>query len=76
MTAIPFRTRAGATAFAFDPRTDPLSVLVELAWAYAEGQGLCDWSCPGHEARYCLDCHATADRARYEAQQRMARAAA
>jgi hypothetical protein len=55
---IAFLARDGQRMFAFGSRTDPTSVLTELAWAYSLGQKLCDLpGCPATEGGYCLECH-------------------
>jgi hypothetical protein len=57
--------------FAFGGATDPLEVVVATAWAWADGQSVCDWPCPTTEGQYCLDCHCTAYMAAAEARRRM-----
>lgn len=71
-TAIQFRSRQGATMFAFHATTDPYPVLVEMAWAYVDGQSLCGTACPADDGGYCLDCHAIGAIARDEAMKREA----
>lgn len=58
---IRFRARSGQVMFAFHPMTDPLNVIVELAWAYTACQPICgSKGCPATQGSYCLECHMTA----------------
>lgn len=71
MAPISFRARDGRRMFAFHPATDPLDVLVELAWAWPSGQSVCGSGCPTPEGGYCMDCHLVAYGAREAARDRM-----
>ena len=61
--------------FAFDAETDPIEVVIELAWAWTDvagaKQSLCNWNCPTRSGEYCLDCHATAANAAGVGRRRM-----
>lgn len=59
--------------FAFDLETDPESVLLELAWAWAapDRQQMCDLpGCPTTTGSYCLECHSEAHAAVFAYQRR------
>lgn len=72
MSAVKFKSRDGATMFAFSVKTDPDEVLRELAWAWPGGQHLCNWPCPRSDGGgYCLDCHAVGYEALAEARRRV-----
>jgi hypothetical protein len=60
----------GRQMFAFDGRTDPDEVVLAVAWAWPQRIPLCDWPCPGHEGKYCLECHTDAWLALCEARRR------
>ena len=63
----------GTLMFAFDPGTDPLRVLAQLVWTYANGErSLCGYECPAVDGKYCLDCHSVAYSARAHYEQRTA----
>jgi hypothetical protein len=54
--------------------TDPLNVVVELAWAWAkpDQQKICDMpGCPTEDGGYCLDCHGVAYSAQEGARRRL-----
>ena len=55
-----FRSLSGEIMFAFTPATDPLEVLVELAWAWRDGQIVCDLAGETHPDTYCVECHSIA----------------
>lgn len=71
---VPFHARDGRKMFAFDTRTDPIEVLEEFCWAWAEPdrQSVCGGKvCPTNEGTYCTDCHSVAYSAVETARKRM-----
>lgn len=68
-----FHARDGAVMFAFDPATDPVTVMVEFAWAWRGGQQVCSMAaCPTTDGLYCVECHSISASAVFEARARMA----
>lgn len=57
--------------FAFSPVTDPIEVLIELAWAWPAGQTICSFRGESHPDTYCVECHAVAWAAREQARERL-----